>query len=103
MPNSRFVCIWSFIIGILLIWTAIYLPYRLAFLEDDVPLGFWIMELLIDILFGCDIIINFFIAYYDNENVLVVSKLKIAQRYLKTWFLIDLLSMYIYVYIYIYI
>ena len=42
--------------------------------------------------FGLDIIINFFSAFYDNENVLVTNNKFIAATYLKSWFIIDLSS-----------
>ena len=52
------------------------------------------MELIIDIIFGADIIVNFLTAYYDEKNILITSPSKIAKKYLKTWFIIDLISMY---------
>ena len=87
-----------FILMFLLIWTAIYIPYRLAFL-DQVGRGIFILECVIDCFFMMDIIINFFTAYHENDDILVVDHKKIALRYIKSWFLIDLISRYIYIYI----
>ena len=86
---------WSMIITLLLIWSAIYLPYRLSFI-DKISLNYYLMEIIIDFIFGVDIIINFFTAYYNEKNILEISRWKIAKRYVKSWFIIDLLSMSVY-------
>ena len=93
MPDSLLNWCWAFVMSILLIWTAIYVPYRLAFL-DEIKLGVLIMELIIDAIFVLDIIGNFFLPYYAREDVLVTNKREIAKNYLKKWFLIDLISRY---------
>lgn len=46
----------------------------------------------INYFFMADILINFFSAYYDEDNVLVTNNIYIAKNYLKGWFLIDVLS-----------
>ena len=76
---------------VLLLFTAGYVPFRLAFL-DEISLTLEIIEYIVDILFGIDIIHNFFSAYYDNDNVLVTDKGKITKEYLKSWFIPDLLA-----------
>ena len=76
----------------LLIWTAIYVPYRLAFIDQA---SFWLFthECIMDGIFLFDIVFNFFTAYYDqNNNVLITDRRIITKNYLKSWFLIDLLS-----------
>ena len=89
----------------LLIWTALYIPYRLAFI-DDASLPIFIMECIMDGIFLIDIVFNFFTAFYDNDTILITDRRIIAAKYLKSWFLIDLISRslkYIYIiYIYIY-
>ena len=84
---------------ILLVWTAIYLPYRLAFL-NHVHLSLLIIETIVDGVFLIDIILSFLTAYYDEDNILIVDRRKIAKRYLKTWFIIDLIAWYCISYLY---
>ena len=86
------------VIMFLLIWTGIYVPYRLSFL-DTVSVGVFSMECLMDGIFLIDIVLNFYTAYYDEANVLITNKKVIALKYLKSWFTIDLISRYIYIYI----
>ena len=79
-------------------YTAIFVPYRLAFIEEH-SLGFSILEYFVDGIFFADLICTFFTAFYDNEHKLVTNKKLIAKNYLKGWFLIDLiawLNIYIY-------
>ena len=58
-------------------FTAIVTPYRIAFYETD-ALEWQIIDYLIDILFGFDIVLNFFTAYYkDNDDVTLIDDLKV--------------------------
>ena len=45
----------------MLIYTAVFVPYKLAFIEDE-STGLKVFEYLVDIFFGVDIVINFFSA-----------------------------------------
>lgn len=49
-------------------------------------------EILIDILLAFDIVIIFFSVYTDSEEILVKNHKKIVMRYLKGWFVVDLIS-----------
>ena len=70
-------------------------PYRLGFESsteiDTNRVWSWI-DATVDILFGIDLILNFFFAYYNSEEVLITNHKKIASTYLKSWFFIDLIS-----------
>jgi len=48
----------------------------------------------IDFIFFIDIILNFFMGYYDSNEELVDSRPKIIKSYLKTWFIIDIVSIF---------
>lgn len=66
------------------------IPLRISFLDDS----FWekIFEISIDIYFGFDIIVNFCSAYENELGILIFDRKDIAMNYLKTWFILDLLS-----------
>jgi len=66
-------------------------PYVIAFQASDerTPLGWLISDTIVDFLFFIDMILNFFMAYYDSEYRLVDSRRTIAVSYLKSWFAID--------------
>ena len=76
---------------ILLLFTAVYVPFRIAYLEE-IDTTLTIIEYVVDAFFFIDILINFFTAYYNSNNELVTDKFMIAKRYLRTWFLIDLIG-----------
>ena len=50
------------------------MPFRLAFVEEDVDIWAFI-EVIIDMSFNLDLVINFFTAYYKEEDeILILSK-----------------------------
>jgi len=64
MPDGKFKTVWNMIIIFLLIYTGSYVPYKIAFIDEDSK-GVEIFEYIVDILFFMDIIINFFSATDD--------------------------------------
>jgi hypothetical protein len=50
---------WGVIIFILLIYTALVMPYRLALKEDDTDMTYFYIDTIVDFVFIGDIIINF--------------------------------------------
>ncbi|XP_046852786.1 potassium voltage-gated channel subfamily H member 6-like isoform X1 [Xenia sp. Carnegie-2017] len=91
--------IWDWIVLLLVIYTAIEVPYNVAFivpLHKKVSLkdNIWeILNLCVDILFIVDVIINFRTTYVEGRTVKVVSNpRKIACNYLRTWFFVDFVS-----------
>lgn len=50
------------------------------------------MNYTIDILFGLDILVNFNLAYENEDFVTIDDRSKIAKEYLKGWFAIDFLA-----------
>ena len=43
-------------------------------------------------IFIFDLVLTFFSAYYETDEILITSHKVIAFKYLKSWFLIDLLA-----------
>lgn len=91
--------IWDWIVLLLVIYTAIEVPYNVAFilpmykevhLKDN---ALEIINLTVDILFIVDVLINFRTTYVQGRSAKVVcDPKKIAHHYLKTWFFVDFLS-----------
>lgn len=90
-PDDNIRTKWELMITVLLIFTSIMTPYRIAFYDVD-GTGWIIVDYLTDIIFTIDIVLNFFSAYYDNNDELVYNRKVIAIRYLKSWFFVDLIS-----------
>jgi hypothetical protein len=70
---------------------SIYIPFIFAFEIDTSSGPILYFELMLDIWFMIELLVNFFTAYYE-KGILITSRKKIIIRYLKTWFLVDLFS-----------
>ncbi|TMW66208.1 hypothetical protein Poli38472_003973 [Pythium oligandrum] len=90
-PQQGFILTWQLIVGFAILYSIILVPYRLGFSSDAA--GVWyLVELVIDGFFFADIIFNFRTAFFDEERLLVYDAKVITLKYLKGWFVIDLLS-----------
>ena len=89
-PNGYKKTIWNYIMVFLLVYTATVMPFRLAFIKAPIGSDWFWVETVIDFLFFCDIIVNFFSAFYNSEGKLVVNRKKIATSYAKSWMLFDI-------------
>uniref|UniRef100_A0A1I7TT16 Cyclic nucleotide-binding domain-containing protein n=1 Tax=Caenorhabditis tropicalis TaxID=1561998 RepID=A0A1I7TT16_9PELO len=98
---SPFKAVWDWIILLLVIYTAIFTPYVAAFLLRELqdttkksrftePLE--IVDLIVDIMFIVDIIINFRTTYVNENEEVVSHPGKIATHYFKGWFIIDMVA-----------
>ena len=118
VTNSRIlippqVVFWDYFVATLVILQVLYLPYVLAF-EFDGGKALFYLELIVDILFCIDMIIQFNVAYAVEDNSstnmdeerskfekemerdeivhLETGRKKIALNYLQGWFIIDFLA-----------
>ncbi|XP_051986049.1 potassium voltage-gated channel subfamily H member 7-like [Xyrauchen texanus] len=100
---SPFKAVWDWLILLLVIYTAIFTPYSAAFLLNDLeeqkrrecgyscsPLN--VVDLMVDIMFIVDILINFRTTYVNANEEVVSHPAKIAVHYFKGWFLIDMVA-----------
>ncbi|KAG2445187.1 hypothetical protein HYH02_008655 [Chlamydomonas schloesseri] len=92
LPDSRFRRMWinvQLFVVLYIIWVT---PVRVGF--DKPATGFWFwFEGLIDLFFYTDLVLNFFTAYeHPVTGELITNHKKIALRYLRTWFVVDLLA-----------
>ena len=77
----------------MLLYTAIVSPFRIAFYDVD-SIEWVCVDSFVDFTFTIDIICNFFTAYFDSDDDLILQRSVIAKNYLKGWFLIDLISVF---------
>ncbi|KAJ8309419.1 hypothetical protein KUTeg_014293 [Tegillarca granosa] len=84
---------WDWMILILTFYTAITVPYNTAFRNktmDQVPL--LVIDSIVDVVFFVDIILNFHTTFVGPSGEVVSDSKIIRMNYLKSWFVIDLLS-----------
>ena len=89
LPDNPYKKMWDLLIAILILYSAIITPYEIAFSDSNKSSWF---EILIDIFLAIDIVLTFFSAYTDEEENLVKNHKKIIKKYLKSWFIIDIIS-----------
>ncbi|XP_065752650.1 potassium voltage-gated channel subfamily H member 6 isoform X1 [Phocoena phocoena] len=100
---SPFKAVWDWLILLLVIYTAIFTPYSAAFLlgDQDEPqradCGYTCsplttVDLIVDIMFVVDIVINFRTTYVNANDEVVSHPRRIAVHYFKGWFLIDMVA-----------
>lgn len=75
---------------LLLAYTSTFVPYQVAFVDVDSPIEAF-LNYVVDVLFGVDILVNFFSAYEANHRVEIRLK-PIVKTYLATWFALDLVA-----------
>lgn len=78
------------VISLLLIYTAVVMPLRVAFYSPVYWDGFTAIELGVDILFGVDVFVNSFSSFETYNGQPEYRFRVIFWRYFKTWFIIDL-------------
>uniref|UniRef100_H3DGF6 Potassium voltage-gated channel subfamily H member 7 n=1 Tax=Tetraodon nigroviridis TaxID=99883 RepID=H3DGF6_TETNG len=84
---SPFKAVWDWLILLLVIYTAILTPYSAAF-----PYPLNVVDLIVDIMFIIDILINFRTTYVNQNEEVVSDPARIAIHYFKGWFLIDMVA-----------
>lgn len=93
-PSSTFkVMFWDVLASVFLLITCILTPINLAY-SDELEQVIWYLNFnyAIDIFFGLDILMNFNSATVDDNFNITDDRRQIALDYVRSWFLIDLLS-----------
>ncbi|KAK3595923.1 hypothetical protein CHS0354_032430, partial [Potamilus streckersoni] len=88
-----FKTVWDWIILILTFYTAVTVPYNSSFKNktmDQVPL--LVIDSVVDVVFFIDIVLNFHTTFVGASGEVISDPKIIRMNYLKSWFVIDLLS-----------
>ncbi|PIK34696.1 putative potassium voltage-gated channel subfamily H member 1 isoform X2 [Apostichopus japonicus] len=91
---STFKAIWDWVILLLTFYTAVAVPFNVAFTEreSDDYITMVVIDGIVDIVFFVDVILNFHTTFVGPGGEVVSDPKIIRMNYLKTWFIIDLLS-----------
>ena len=76
-----------------LLYVSFTVPLRVCF-SIDIQLwsfAFWV-ELVVDVFFVCDVVLNFRTSYYDANGFRENRPSRIMRHYLRGWFLVDFIS-----------
>ncbi|XP_076318646.1 potassium voltage-gated channel protein eag-like [Tachypleus tridentatus] len=84
---------WDWIILCLTFYTAIMVPYNVAFKsKSSEDVSFLVLDSIVDVIFFIDIVLNFHTTFVGPGGEVVSDPKIIKMNYLKSWFIIDLLS-----------
>ncbi|XP_076613046.1 voltage-gated delayed rectifier potassium channel KCNH5-like [Chaetodon auriga] len=83
---------WDWIILILTFYTAIMVPYNVSFKTKQNNLAWLVLDSVVDVIFLIDIVLNFHTTFVGPAGEVISDARLIRMNYLKTWFVIDLLS-----------
>ena len=95
-PQAHKKLCWDISITILILYTCVEVPFTLGF-DVDVQIGSFvsIFGFIIDLLLLCDIGVTFRTAIYNSDDpnsYLIVDPTEIATKYIKSWFVFDLIT-----------
>ncbi|CAH1797197.1 unnamed protein product [Owenia fusiformis] len=93
-PCSNFRFYWDLFMLILLIANLIILPVAISFFNDDLSPRWIVFNSVSDTVFLLDLVINFRTGVIANDfaDEIILEPKRIAIHYLKTWFVLDLVS-----------
>ncbi|GBG29401.1 Potassium/sodium hyperpolarization-activated cyclic nucleotide-gated channel 1 [Hondaea fermentalgiana] len=93
-PESSFRAKWNLFVLCMLLWYSFTIPFSISFSIS--PYGLWrIIEILFDVAFGVDILLNFITGYYTKRQsvqLIVMNHRMIVKNYVMTWLLVDLIA-----------
>ncbi|KAG7462907.1 hypothetical protein MATL_G00189730 [Megalops atlanticus] len=83
---------WDWVILILTFYTAIMVPYNVSFKTKQNNVTWLVVDSIVDVIFLVDIVLNFHTTFVGPGGEVISDPKLIRMNYLKTWFVIDLLS-----------
>lgn len=90
--QSKFRVFWNLIVTSLLLYTSLWVPFQIAFIDEEDSVMNGMTNTLVDLCFAIDIIITFFSSYESHLGREETRLRFIAINYLSGWFFIDLLA-----------
>uniref|UniRef100_A0A672GTQ3 Potassium voltage-gated channel, subfamily H (eag-related), member 1b n=1 Tax=Salarias fasciatus TaxID=181472 RepID=A0A672GTQ3_SALFA len=83
---------WDWVILILTFYTAIMVPYNVSFKTKQNNVTWLVVDSIVDVIFLVDIVLNFHTTFVGPAGEVISDPKLIRMNYVRTWFVIDLLS-----------
>ena len=78
----------------MLVLTAFVTPLRVCLVDDEDVDDWYIIDLIFDVYFYCDILMNFISQTFNNKNQFISTFKDIIINYLTGWFIIDFVAIF---------
>ena len=89
-PDSLLKAKWDTLIVLCVIYLAFLVPFKVAFQVGNEGI-LLVVAILMDLLFIADVLFSFRTGFVEN-GVYCVDKKRIAEKYIKSWFLLDVIA-----------
>ena len=96
--------LWDMVTTVALLYTATIVPFEVSFIPPTFGSGAWqegwfLVNRLLDVVFGCDMVLQFFLAYETTSGASggrkwVTNHSSIIHAYLRSWFIVDALTLF---------
>ena len=92
-PNAGFRGKWDLSQAAILLYVAMVVPFRVGY-RQPAEGGWYVVDLLIDIYFYVDVVLNFHTGYVDpdDEERVIYQPWAIARQYARTWLSVDIVA-----------
>ena len=70
----------------------ILLPVAIAFYDDSIDPGWLTLNIVTDIFFVIDIVLNFWTGLITNDNFVILELRRIRRTYFRCWLWVDLIA-----------
>lgn len=91
-PEGWFRQLWDLIVLVILMYTALVVPFRVAFFSEVFWDGWTVCDFVLDGLFLTDVLLTFITVQVHDDGQRISDRAVIACSYLKSWFWMDLLA-----------
>jgi CRP-like cAMP-binding protein len=92
-PTHRHKFKWDLLVGVLIIYSVLAIPFVIGFAVEPSQASI-VFDIIVDVLFTADLLINFRTAFVDSDGALVTIPQQITHKYLRGWFCIDFVSVF---------
>ena len=97
-PDSYEILLWNYCVVLVVVVSVLIETFIFGFQKTDHDFhGAKTVKYVCDSLFGCHMLVSFRVGYWHNENgrwLLCMQPKEVAIKYIKTWFVLDLLSIF---------
>ena len=91
-PRTEFRKKWDIVMIVLLLFTATVTPWEVGMGVPTEMSVLFIVNQMVNLAFIFDMVMNFMLAYQDETGVWVMEHSSIAKIYIKSWFILDFVS-----------
>jgi CRP-like cAMP-binding protein len=95
-PRDKFKIAWDVLVGGLTVYSLLTIPIQIAFYSapsTENGRNTMTFEYVVDLFFFIDMLFSFNTAFFsDNDDAYIAVRARIVDTYLRSWFLVDLLS-----------